>query len=178
MKSLVVGVVLGVCGSGAALAQGATLEGAPRLACEALLCLAAPTRPAECAPSIAKFFSITAWKPSDLIRLRMNFLNLCPTNDAAMPSWKDALARGAGACDVDALNTPDSDGIISNQPPSACATLYNHPYGTALKSSMPIYVGTPGNHGYWVAPEQYPAALASYNEFLRVQAQSDNGGGQ
>lgn len=57
------------------------LEGDVRLACEAILCLsagAASGRPAECAPSIRKYFSIHRSKPSKTLRARLNFLRLCP----------------------------------------------------------------------------------------------------
>jgi hypothetical protein len=54
------------------------LTGDTKLACEALLCLAAPTRPAECAASITKYFSISLSRFSKTLRARKNFLSLCP----------------------------------------------------------------------------------------------------
>ena len=59
------------------------LTGDTRLACEAVLCLAAPTRPTECAASIAKYFSISLRRFSQTLRARRNFLSLCPRVDTA-----------------------------------------------------------------------------------------------
>ena len=59
------------------LAQG-TLEGDQRLACEAILCLAASKRPHECEPSIRRYFSFNAKKLADRRKKRMSFLQLCP----------------------------------------------------------------------------------------------------
>ena len=55
-------------------------------ACEADLCLSSGTRPAECAPSLSRYFSISFRKWSDTVRARQNFLNLCPivSRDAAL----------------------------------------------------------------------------------------------
>lgn len=57
------------------------LTGDTRLACEAILCLASPTRPSECAKSIRRYFGITARKPHQLVTKRRNFLRLCPTSN-------------------------------------------------------------------------------------------------
>ena len=59
------------------------LTGDTRLACEAVLCLAAPTRPTECVASIAKYFSISLRRFSQTLRARRNFLSLCPRIDTA-----------------------------------------------------------------------------------------------
>jgi len=59
------------------------LEGDVRLACEAILCLSAGATgyPAECRPSIRKYFSIVRSKPHKTLTARLNFLRLCPTVD-------------------------------------------------------------------------------------------------
>ncbi len=49
------------------------------LACEAILCLSTGARPKECRKAIKKFFSIfVPWKWHKTLKLRKNFLNLCP----------------------------------------------------------------------------------------------------
>lgn len=65
-----------------ARAQGQVLTGDVRSACEAILCLAAPSCPSECAPSIKRYYSISAKKFKDTVRKRKNFLALCPKTDA------------------------------------------------------------------------------------------------
>ena len=55
------------------------LTGDEKLACEALLCLAAAAaRPDECTPSLTRLFSIVLKKPHKTARARADFLNLCP----------------------------------------------------------------------------------------------------
>ena len=72
------------------------LDGDKGLACEALLCLAAPVRPGECLRSIRKYFSIDFSNPLRTIRARLNFLRLCPVNDA--PDLADELNEIYGRC--------------------------------------------------------------------------------
>lgn len=71
---------------------GESLTGDTRLSCEAILCLASPTKPSECSASIAKYFSFTAKKWHKVIEKRKNFLNLCPTDN----SDNDKLLENAG----------------------------------------------------------------------------------
>lgn len=59
------------------------LTGDTKLACEAIMCLASPTRPAECAAAITKYFSISLRRFSNTLRARKNFLSLCPRVDPA-----------------------------------------------------------------------------------------------
>lgn len=54
-----------------------TLSGDTKLSCEALLCLASPIKPSECALSLARYFGISAKKWKDTITKRKNFLKLC-----------------------------------------------------------------------------------------------------
>ena len=62
---------------GTANAQ-AVLTGDTKLACEAILCLAAPSKPSECNASIQKYFSIKHKKAKNTAKARQNFLALCP----------------------------------------------------------------------------------------------------
>lgn len=72
-----------------------TLQGDEKLACEALLCLSTSTRPAECTPSLRRYFSISYKKFSDTLRGRMNFLNMCPVVTANMAAYKSAVINGS-----------------------------------------------------------------------------------
>lgn len=81
IKALVAATVLAASMPASASAQD-VLTGDTRLACEAILCLAAPTRPTECAASIAKYFSISLRRFSQTLKARRNFLKLCPQGDA------------------------------------------------------------------------------------------------
>ena len=93
----IVAAVAALCSVGTASAQD-VLTGDTRLACEAILCLASGTRPSECAPSLRKYFSITARKMSDTIKKRKNFLDLCPVSNQTpeMSALVSAMSRGAG----------------------------------------------------------------------------------
>ena len=57
--------------------------GVKKLACEAVLCLSTSVRPAECQPSIDKYFSIRMKKWGDTLDARKAFLALCPVGDIA-----------------------------------------------------------------------------------------------
>jgi hypothetical protein len=106
-KTLMMAVMVGALAAGSmgsAKAQD-VLTGDKKLACEAILCLAAVgQRPGECSASIAKYFRITASKPSKLKAKRKDFLNLCPTGDANLvnslvsgkcnPEYQDCAAAG------------------------------------------------------------------------------------
>ncbi|OQW86295.1 MAG: conjugal transfer protein TrbM [Rhodoferax ferrireducens] len=165
------------------------LTGDTRLACEALLCLASGTRPSECAPSLARYFSISARRWSDTLRGRINFLNLCPAGSQTpqMSSLVNAIANGAGRCDAASLNQElvmwngnwdSGNTYISNQLPDYCSAYINNGY-TRLGDLTPKYVGDPMNGGYWVPANQYDAALAAYNAWLQQQQQQqqNNWGG-
>ncbi|EAL8903730.1 hypothetical protein OQE27_001380 [Campylobacter upsaliensis] len=92
------------------------LTGDTRLACEAMLCLASPTQPAECSASLARYFSIDAKKWSQVIAKRRSFLNLCPvdaTNDPEMFKYKnDILVNLDGECSVTSLNKRIENKVI------------------------------------------------------------------
>ena len=86
------------------------LTGDTRLACEATLCLAASTRPSECAPSLSRYFSIHKRKWSDTVRARASFLSLCPLSDQTpeMRSLDAGLLRGLHRAPVHRPRRPGS----------------------------------------------------------------------
>lgn len=60
-------------------AQAQVLTGDQRLACEALLCLAAGANaPRECSNALAKYAALQAPTTLQTLALRKNFLQLCP----------------------------------------------------------------------------------------------------
>ncbi len=159
------------------------LTGDTRLACEAVLCLASGTRPSECTPSLSRYFSITARTLSNTIRKRRNFLKLCPTSNQTpeMASLISAQVNGAGRCDARSLNVSlvmwrsswdGGERYISNRMPDYCAVYTGHAY-TDFESSgtMPRYVGTQENGGFWAEAKDYERALAEYNTRLEVERQ-------
>lgn len=178
LSSLVVAVA--AFGSVGTASAQEVLTGDTRLACEAVLCLASGTRPSECAPSLNRYFSITARKFKDTLKKRRNFLNLCPVSNQTpeMSSLISAQVNGAGRCDAQALNSTlisyrgwdSGETYISNRMPDYCAAYTGHAY-TDFNSSgtMPRYVGTPEEGGYWVEAKDYDRALAEYNARLEEQ---------
>lgn len=88
------------------------LSGDAATACEVILCLAGGGgNISECKRPIRKFFSITAKKPWKTLKLRKNFLALCPTqsansisDDAIMSDLKDALIHIPHECTAQRLN--------------------------------------------------------------------------
>lgn len=178
LSSLVVAIA--AFGSVGTASAQEVLTGDTRLACEAVLCLASGTRPSECAPSLNRYFSITARKFSDTLKKRRNFLNLCPVSNQTpeMSSLISAQVNGAGRCDAQALNSTlimyrgwdTGETYISNRMPDYCAAYTGHAY-TDFNSSgtMPRYVGTPEEGGYWVEARNYDRALAEYNARLEEQ---------
>jgi len=175
LRRLVLAATLGAAITAPAMSQE-VLEGDTRLACEAILCLATGRPPHECQPSLQKYFSITARRLSDMIRMRWNFLDLCPVANQTpeMSALVNAMAQGAGRCDASSLNATlrswgsgDNDYVyIANSMPSYCAAYTNHAY-TDLQDTKPRYVGIPERGGYWVEADQYDQALAEYNERIR-----------
>ena len=79
------------------------LSGDEASACEAMLCLAAPARPGECAASIAKYFSINFKKPWKTLKARLNFLNLCPVTDGGTTA--ETIQENYGHCGVGAYES-------------------------------------------------------------------------
>lgn len=107
MKKIFISLLaLGIINSANAL-DLQVLTGDTRLACEAMLCLASPTKPSECSNALAKFFSIKFKKPWKTIQARQNFLNLCPVDsaDSEMLKYKNQiLANLDSDCSVTTLN--------------------------------------------------------------------------
>lgn len=178
LKQLVFCAVIGATAAGPVIADD-QLTGDPKLACEAIICLSTGTRPNECAPSMARYFSISYKYLSDTIRGRLDFLKLCPASSQTpeMQSLVSAMANGAGRCDAASLNASYSlwgssnfDSLnrrqISDRMPSYCAA-YNQNAYTDTASLAPRYVGTPETGGYWVEADQYDQALAEFNAHPR-----------
>lgn len=177
VKQLILATALGTSITAPAMADDGVLTGDTRLACEAIICLATGTRPSECSPSLQRYFSISYKKWSDTLQGRIDFLNMCPaaSQDSQMGTLVNAIANGAGSCDVASLNSSqmwsggDNGGFyINNAMPGVCTTYANHAY-TDLKKTLPVYVGVPDRHGYWVAPENYGPALAEYNARIAAE---------
>jgi len=189
-KKLLSSLVITAAAFGSIRSAGAqeVLSGDTRLACEAVLCLASGTRPGECAPSLNRYFSITARKFADTLKKRRNFLSLCPVSNQTpeMSSLISAQVNGAGRCDAQALNSTlimsrgwdTGETYISNRMPEYCAAYIGHAY-TDFNSSgtMPRYVGSPEEGGYWVEERDYDRALAEYNARLEElrRRNSENG---
>ncbi|EPY7788190.1 TrbM/KikA/MpfK family conjugal transfer protein [Campylobacter coli] len=123
------------------------LTGDTKLACEAILCLSSGTRPAECGPSLARYFAIHFKKPWKTIDARKAFLNLCPiqndTNveDLVLKNLVDDVLPSSDPrqCTPNYLNTQvetqrsySTFGIMSYRinpnMPNFCHALINHAY--------------------------------------------------
>lgn len=120
------------------------LTGDTKLACEALLCLSSSERPSECNPSLHRYFDISHKHLKDTLKARKAFLSLCPAvdDDKQMPSLVNAIANGAGRCDLASLNQntwqqchtrrvwDSNENTISCNPqlPSYCKAYYTHNY--------------------------------------------------
>ncbi|EGI1666485.1 hypothetical protein IFI57_001261 [Campylobacter jejuni] len=86
--------------------------GDTKLSCEAVLCLASPYKPSECAPALARYFGFSARYWSDVVRMRTNFLNLCPlganntikSDDKDLEAWRNSLVNLTGTCYIPDLN--------------------------------------------------------------------------
>lgn len=170
---LIYGAMVGIILVNSATAQ-TVFTGDTKLACEAILCLSSGQRPAQCAPSIARYFSISSRRLADTIQGRVNFLALCPAAnvDPTMKSLVNAIANGAGQCDAAALNsqlmtTSTGEGqagySISNLMPSNCLAYNTHAYTADLQKTAVVYVGVPERHGFWADKATYALALAEYN---------------
>lgn len=138
------------------------LTGDEGSACEAILCLSTGSRPNECVPPVARYFSITAKKIVDTIRARKAFLQLCPSAGET-PELINAIANGAGRCDAEYLNAnntayvPKQDScssrdcekikVILNKKPDYCAAYENNEYTVDMGVS---YLGDMKHGGHWV----------------------------
>jgi len=83
---------------------GGVLTGAPKLACEATLCLAASGgTPSECVPSLTKYFSIEIfkdgkYKPGATLNARKAFLQICPGGNSATISQVNTSSQRIKRC--------------------------------------------------------------------------------
>lgn len=154
-----------------AQAQTPTLTGDTRLACEAILCLSVVAAPSACRPALQRYFGIRPRKLSDLVRQRLQFLQLCPASSQtpAMRALVSAMSHGAGRCDAASLNavliTEGLDGrrTVSDQLPDYCRVYMANPM---LQLPIPVYIGTPDEGGFWAPAEESTAALARYRNSI------------
>lgn len=79
-RAVMIAVVIGMRCS-IANAQDGVFEGDKKLACEALICLSGGSSPAECMPSLQRYFSIVRKKAEETENARKDFLNLCPKSN-------------------------------------------------------------------------------------------------
>ncbi len=140
------------------LSSANELQGDTRLACEALLCLTAPTRPGECASSLSRYFSIKHKKPWKQFDLRFDFLSICPTSNSTpqMSSLTRAIASGAGRCDAATLNKyhrsktsrENRQSYVFDYLPDYCAPFFSH---ELTRARAPRFINAPRTMwGKWV----------------------------
>ncbi|NYT79231.1 conjugal transfer protein TrbM [Alcaligenaceae bacterium] len=189
MKQLptLVGALALSCASVPSHAQSSeTLTGTVRLACEAILCLSSGVRPGQCSASLNRYFDIRKYRKGALdwsatVNARRAFLGMCPAETAAgMGPRLDAIARGAGKCDAEYLNTtyaatsyryPYSlveyypkdvtpiKTVAQNKLPAYCVAYNDHAWTYDLTIK---YVGDPLRGGHWVKASDYAAAQAKW----------------
>ena len=178
-----VAMALGTAASPAPAQDADLLSGDTRLACEAILCLSTGQRPSECTPSLDRYFGIKKKKLSDTLEARLDFLEQCPVADQTpqMAALVRAISRGAGRCDAAALNHTlrmwtGGDGgeiHIGDRMPDYCAAYTGHAY-TEFGQTLPRYVATPEEGGYWVDAHDYERALAAYNARRQAARRNNN----
>lgn len=86
---------------------GYILEGDPRDACEALLCLRGGGKNyKECDPALKRYYSIKKKKLKNTIKARKNFLKLCPGADSnpEMIAAIELVTQDLEQCEVARLN--------------------------------------------------------------------------
>ncbi|MFA1791661.1 TrbM/KikA/MpfK family conjugal transfer protein [Xanthomonas campestris] len=114
MNRTMILVIAGViaCSVGSVAAQE-TMQGDQKDACEALLCLATGSAPSECTPSLRRYFSIRADKPSDERKKRRNFLKMCPSGQDDLV---DSIVRGKCNPNYQDCTANRSEGAGGTQP--------------------------------------------------------------
>ena len=176
------------------------LTGDARLACEAILCLSSSVQPAECAPSLKRYFDIRVYRKgvfnwSRTINARKAFLAICPASNsidtADMPKLIDDIAKGAGRCDASYLNNQlkqrktrkecshgdGSDNDICRNIEYFLISDKKPNYCVNYESNdltileTAKYVGTPEEGGRWVDTHEYEAA---YQKWLEEQEKKQN----
>jgi hypothetical protein len=117
------------------------LTGDEEAACGAILCLAGGAGEPACVPYLDRYFSITHRDWDRQFELRLDFLELCPT-DELPPEVRPMLARYGELCQPDELllylNSQlcggyemDETGSCPDPSPDAwrvCASFYGHEY--------------------------------------------------
>ena len=145
IRALAMGLgLLLVTGITPVTASDGLISGLPRLACETILCLSTGSPPTECNPALNYFYSLDAKKWKDILKLRMNFLSLCPSSgEPGMPSLVAAIANGGGRCDNSLINRLNQ---IESQCGQTGEDFYN---STACGSTeIPRYCQVYANHAY------------------------------
>ena len=71
-----------------------------------------------------------------------------------------AISRGAGRCDAVSLNRTLGDKL-----PSYCNVYSAHEF-TDFDGTLPRYIGTPKEGGYWVESKDYEQELIKYEKAL------------
>lgn len=127
-----------------------TFTGDTRLSCEAVLCLASPYKPSECAPALARYFGFSAKYWSDVVKMRSNFLNLCPlgannaikSDDKELEAWRSSLIHLTGTCYIPDLNKKYQKTILWTQnitrcgAESSCTTETINHYGFRIDPNL------------------------------------------
>ncbi|CUU72433.1 cpp45 [Campylobacter hyointestinalis subsp. hyointestinalis] len=135
------------------------LTGDRRTACEVLLCLSSGTRPSECNPPLARFFSIKFKKPWKTLQARRNFLKLCPTDtgdtaeDLVMSDYKEILANSEdpNQCTPPYLNQQLQNGRVSYSLDNRyykTQGYQNNDNGVRINPNMPSFCYALINHQY------------------------------
>ncbi|WP_419250188.1 TrbM/KikA/MpfK family conjugal transfer protein [Campylobacter fetus] len=136
------------------------LTGDRKTACEVLLCLSSGTRPAECNPPLARFFSIKFKKPWKTLQARRDFLKLCPTDtgdtaeDLVMSDYKEILANyeDPNQCTPPYLNRQLQNGRVSyslnNKYYEKQGYKNNIDNGVRINPNMPSFCYALINHQY------------------------------
>ncbi|XER93377.1 TrbM/KikA/MpfK family conjugal transfer protein (plasmid) [Campylobacter fetus] len=136
------------------------LTGDRRTACEVLLCLSSGTRPSECNPPLARFFSIKFKKPWKTLQARRDFLKLCPTDtgdtaeDLVMSDYKEILANSEdpNQCTPSYLNNQLQNGRVSyslnNKYYEKQGYRNNIDNGVRINPNMPSFCYALINHQY------------------------------
>ncbi|OCR84654.1 hypothetical protein CFT13S00388_09680, partial [Campylobacter fetus subsp. testudinum] len=120
------------------------------------LCLSSVTRPSECNPPLAKFFSIKFKKPWKTLQARRNFLKLCPTDtgdtteDLVMSDYKEILANSE---DPNQCTPPYLNQQLQNGGYNYDDSLYNNDnwgekIGVRINPNMPSFCYALINHQY------------------------------
>ena len=152
------------------------LTGDEEAACGAILCLAGGAGEPACVPYLARYFGITHRDWDRQLKLRLDFLDLCPT-DELPPEVRPLLARYGELCQPDRLlvylnsqlctgNSMDESGSCPEPNPDAwrvCAGFYAHEYTIYEPPKLIERCGRgSGSDGAWSLSCSYRWVPASY----------------